>query len=295
MTQSLVSVLVPAYNREPYIEQCVDSALSQTWPAVEVIVVDDGSTDGTSERLRSLAKDSRVRLLTHPGGENRGQSASLNLALRHATGTYINMLDSDDFFGERKFEVEVPFMDAHPEIGLVYSNGYRTDADGNPVAPFHGADHEETNDPNRLLLDCYMNLPVNSLVRRDVMDDVGFFEETFRAAQDHDMLVRLAEKTRFAYLPDYLFYYRMHNDSISARGQETRWLNGFEILRRARKRYPYRWTTVRKRAAVLNYRLGRVYWRQGRPLNAIGRLAAAGALDPVRGFRVLTGAEPANP
>lgn len=295
MTHPLVSIIIPAYNRQRYIRQCVRSALDQRYQPIEVIVVDDGSTDGTRLILEEFRSDSRFVLLTHPGNANRGQAASLNLGLRRAQGDYINILDSDDFLHPEKLAIEVPFMEGHPEVGLAYSNGYRTDADGHPVGPFHANNHREPNDPNALLLDCYTLLPGNALVRRSAFQRAGNFEESFRAAQDHDMLLRLAETTRLAYLPHHhLFYYRMHDDSISGKGQELRWRTGFEILRRARGRYPYRRSTVRKRLAVLNYRLAQVAMTQGRRLQALSRLAMAGALDPIRATRVLCGLEKAR-
>ncbi|MEX0729860.1 MAG: hypothetical protein WED00_11475 [Aquisalimonadaceae bacterium] len=152
---------------------------------------------------------------------------------------------------------------------------------------YHRDDDEEPNAPNALLVDCYMLLPVNALVRRSLYEKVGYFEEAIRAAPDHDMLLRLAKNTEFADLPDHLFLYRMHENSISGKNQDLRWRTGFEILRRAPSRYPYRLSTVRKRFAVLNSRLAQVALRSQRPIQAVPRLLAAGALDPVRALLVI--------
>jgi len=286
---ALVSVIIPAYNRAEYIQQTVESVLNQTYSPIEIIVVDDGSSDGTFELLTEYGE--RLRLLTHAGRENRGQSAAINLGMRHASGKYLAILDSDDFWAPNKLEVLVPFLEKNPDVGLVYSNGYGVSASGEIRYEFLPRDHRETNDPNRVLLDCYTLLPNNSVVRKDVIDGVGGFEETFRAAQDHDMLIRLAEHTKFAFLPDFLFYYRRHPDSISAKNALSRWRNGFEILRRAKSRYPYRKSTVRKRRALLNYRLGQAYLRAGSKFRALPHFFFAGVLDPVRSMRVLSGLE----
>jgi glycosyltransferase involved in cell wall biosynthesis len=289
-TSPLVSVVVPAYNRERFIARTVDSVLAQRWPAVELIVVDDGSTDGTREILEGYARDGSLQLLEHPGRANRGQSAALNLGLSVARGDYISLLDSDDAFLPRKFEVLVPYLEAHPDVGLVYSNGYAVDADDRILYPMHSDDHEEPNDPAAVLLDCYLLLPQNAVVRRSVFDRAGRFEEGFRSAQDHDMLIRLAEITRFAYVPEFLFHYRRHDDSISAKSQHVRWHTGFEILRRAAQRYPYDASTLRRRRAVLHFRMGQVHRRE-RPLAAVRHYASAGLLDPRRATRVLLGRE----
>ena len=292
MSSELVTIIIPAYNRGKYLEQCVRSALDQTHRDVEVLVVDDGSTDNTPEVLETLRSDDRLRVLYHEGRRNRGQSASINLALRQSQGEYINILDSDDFIEPSKLEIQLAFLRAYPEFGLVYSNGYLTDADGNPTHSYHAEDHRDPGTPDAALLDCYMALPVNALVRREIYDQVGEFEESFRAAQDHDMLVRMAEVTRFGYLPDHLFYYRRHGGAISATRQDIRWRTGFEILRRAKERYPYRRSTLRKRAAVLHFRMGQVYWRRGQHVRALPQTLMAGLLDPFRAVGVLIGREP---
>lgn len=290
-TGPVVSVIVPAYNRVAYIDRTVQSVLDQTYRSFKLIVVDDGSTDGTLEVLSQYASKNQLTLLTHPNQENRGQSAAINLGLEHATGEYVCILDSDDMFRPNKLEVQVAYLEHHPEVGLVYSNGHAVDANDRILYPMHSSNHHEQNDPNRLLMNCYLLLPLDSMVRRSVMVRAGRFEESFRSAQDHDMALRIAEITRLAYIPDHLFFYRRHDESISARNQNVRWRTGFEILRRARRRYPYQRSAVRKRRAVLHFRMGQVFWRAGRRLVAAGHFALAGLLDPVRSLAVLRGRE----
>jgi len=289
VASALVSVIIPAYNRAQYIQQTVESVLNQTYNPVELIVVDDGSSDGTLELLTEYGD--RLRLLTHENRVNKGQSASINLGMRYASGKYLAILDSDDYWAPNKLEVLVSFLEENPDVGLVYSNGYGVSATGEVLYEFLPRDHRETNDPNRVLLNCYTLLPNNSVVRKDVIDGVGVFEEAFRAAQDHDMLIRLAENTKFAFVPEFLFYYRRHPDSISAKNALSRWRNGFEILRRAEARYPYRRSTIRKRRALLNYRLGQTYLRAGSKVRALPHFFVAGVLDPIRSIKVLSGLE----
>lgn len=284
--QPLVSVIIPAYNRHQYIRQTVESVLNQTFQNFELIVIDDGSTDGTYEILKEYPQ---LRLMSHPKRENRGQSASINLGLASAHGRYIAILDSDDFWAPEKLELQVKFMENHVDVGLVYTNGYYTDESGVPTGSYYAKTHEERGDPNLMLLDCYLALPLNALVRADIYGKVGNFEERFRASQDHDMLVRIAEVTRFAYIPEYTFYYRRHGQSISYTKQALRWKIGFEILKRAAMRYPYRSATLRKRRAVLHYRLGQVYLEEGNWLQGIGHWGVSGILDPIRAIKVVLG------
>jgi glycosyltransferase involved in cell wall biosynthesis len=283
----LVSVVIPAYNRVNYIEQTIDSVLDQTYPEVQLIVIDDGSTDGTYEKIKAYGN--RLELLTHPDHCNKGQSASINLGLRQTRGTYIAILDSDDYWAPEKLDVQVNFLEKNPDIGLVYTNGYAVNADGEIIYPMYGNNHRENNDTAAVLLDCYILLPQNSLVRKSVYDKAGFFEESYRSAQDHDMLIRIAEITRFAYLQDFLFFYRRHPGSISSTQQALRWETGFRILESAGKRYPYKRATLRRRKAVLNYRVGMVRLQEGQYLSAIAYLGRAFLLDPLRSLKVLLG------
>ncbi|WP_156504304.1 glycosyltransferase, partial [Oleiphilus sp. HI0066] len=236
----------------------------------------------------------KISVLAHEGHTNKGQSASINLGLKQASGKYIAILDSDDFWELNKLEIQVAYLEQNPDIGLVYCNGYGVDSDGQRYYDFYPEDPKENNDPNRVLLDCYILLPQNSLVRKKVYDRVGFFNEEYRSAQDHDMLIRISEVCTFAYLPDYVFNYRRHENSISTKKQDVRWTTGFKILEAASKRYPYKSSTIRKRKAVLNFRLGQVFIRQGRYMKALVHIFKAGILDPLRSLKVLLGKEVVN-
>jgi glycosyltransferase involved in cell wall biosynthesis len=289
---SLVSVIIPAFNRVDYIDQTVRSVLEQTYPSIELIVVDDGSSDGTFEKLQNYGGG--LKLLTHQNNSNMGQSASINLGLRESRGKYIAILDSDDYWAYDKIEKQVAFLERHTDVGLVYTNGYGVDSDGNMIYSFYDERHIEQNDPNAVLLDCYILLPQSSLVRKSVFDKAGYFEDQYRAAQDHDMLIRIAEITELAYLPQYLFYYRRHANSISNKNQKLRWMNGFKILNNAQKRYSYKKSTIRKRKAVLNYRLGTCFLKERDYIASALYMLKAFIFDPVRALRVVFGIERRN-
>lgn len=286
-----VSVITPAYNRKDLIPRTVASVLDQSLADIEYIVVDDGSEDGTRELLASIS-DSRLRLLVHPGNANKGQAASINLGLAEARGEYIVIVDSDDLLGPGALEHHAAIMDGDASVGIVYGQGYAIDVNDEELYPLFGEDHVEYSEPDRLLLDCYVVSPGLCMFRRSVVEQVGALEETFRAAQDHDFLLRVAEQTRMVYSGHTCFFYRKHDATISANGEMTRWQNGFEILRRAAARFPYKSATIRRRRAVINYRLGMVYLKQRRHLHALRYLLVAGITDPARAVGVLVGREP---
>ena len=284
-----VSVVIPVYNRGKYIAETIGSVLGQTVKDVEIIAVDDGSKDESRSVLDSFG--SAIQVIEHPNRGNRGQSASINLGMRAARGEFIAVLDSDDVWAPEKLARQLAYFDAHPDVGLVYGNGWVIDGEGKRLYPFYQPDHREDSDVNRVLLDCYFLLPSNSLVRTAVFRKAGWFDESFRAAQDHDMAIRIAEITRLAYLNEFIFYYRRHEDSISVKNADRRWKNGFLILDRAAARHAYPASVVRRRRAVLHFRLGQCEAKSRHFASALRHFVLAGLLDPFRTLSVLTGRE----
>ena len=195
-----VSVVIPCYNREKYIAATVESVFAQTWPHVELLVVDDGCTDRSRAIL--AAYGDRLTLLEHPGRGNRGQSASINLALRRCRGEYVAILDSDDLFAPEKLEMQVRFLEEHPEVGAVYANCIYIDENGRDLYPMYPPGHTPPSGPDEVLLDCCYNVPSNALCRRSVYERIGFFDESLRSAQDHDVAIRIAEAARIGYLDE---------------------------------------------------------------------------------------------
>lgn len=290
--EGLVTVLIPLYNRAQYIEETLTSVLNQDYPYIQLIVIDDGSTDGGDKIVERYADEGKLTLLRHPGNVNKGQSSALNLGLARASGEFIAVLDSDDLYVPGKIAKQVEFLNKNPEIGLVYGNGKAIDENGNIIYDINYNNRIEKSDPNEILLDCYFLLPQNSLVRARIYEKVGSFDENLRSGQDHDMLIRISEVTKIAHQHIDSFRYRRHSESISAKGTETRWRCGLIILKKAAGRYPYKASTIRKRRAVVNFRLGQSLLKHKRSyLEAVIRMSYAGILDPVRAWRIMTGKE----
>jgi glycosyltransferase involved in cell wall biosynthesis len=290
--QGLVSVIIPLYNRLDYIDETIQSVLTQCYDSIELIVVDDGSNDGSYELVKQYAEKGELILLTHESRVNKGQAAAINVGFKEAKGEYIAILDSDDMFAEGKIKLQVEYLEAHSEVGIVYGLGHGVDAQGKYLYDIHDKADIEANDPNKVLLDCYFLLPQNSLVRHSIYDEAGNFNESYRSGQDHDMLIRIAEITKIGFIPELCFYYRRHGDSISVKGLETRWRTGFKILKAAKNRYPYKSSTIRKRKALLNFHLAKaLYKKKSNLIEALCRFLFAGLLDPIRAFKVIFGIE----
>jgi len=191
-----VTVIVPAYNRADLLPRALDSVLSQTFGDLEVLVVDDGSTDGTANLVREYeARDRRVRYLRQP--HNAGVSAARNRGLREARGKFIAFLDSDDeWFPEKIAHQAVRLQDLPARVGLIYC-GVRTvnDEGGWTFRPQHaGSVH------NELLLKNAIHSGSGVIIRREVVDAVGYFDEDIPAIEDYDYWIRIARHFDFSFV-----------------------------------------------------------------------------------------------
>jgi glycosyltransferase involved in cell wall biosynthesis len=204
----LVSVVIPTHNYSGFVTEAVESVLSQTYTNIDLIVVDDGSTDDTRERL-ALFGD-RVRYIYQ---ENSGPSAARNTGIRAAKGEYIAFLDADDLFHPRKLEIQVRYLLDHPDIALVAAENL---TDQNRVFPDFP--------PNPFLAD---RISLESavvknrfgmcgvVVRRHCFNEVGLFNEELRSTEDRDMWVRIIARFPVAKLRARLWWYRFHPASVT--------------------------------------------------------------------------------
>jgi len=212
-----VTVIIPTFNRARYLAEAIQSVLGQTFPDYELIVVDDGSTDGTATVLAGFG-DPRLRVLRQ---ENRGISAAMNAGLQAARGKYIARLDSDDVWFPDLLEREVSILDSHPDIGVVYSRAQAMSANGTPREHYLGLALRYPNDALLSLLwgDCTCN--ITTLARRSCFASAGPYDETFRTHEDWDMWLRVAQSHRFAFLNCTLGRFRKHDDSITSPSSPT--------------------------------------------------------------------------
>jgi glycosyltransferase involved in cell wall biosynthesis len=185
-----VSVVIPCYNQARFLGEAIQSVLSQGYTDLEIIVVDDGSNDGTEEVASGYAKDnSRVRLIRQ---ENRGQAAARNRGLAEAGGEYVVFLDSDDRLVSEALEVGVRELEAHPGCAFVSGICRKITADGSIVPGWE--QFRVRDDPYlELLRSCPVYVPA-VMYRRSVFDAVGDFDTSYRAAEDYDLYYRILER-----------------------------------------------------------------------------------------------------
>lgn len=207
-----VSVVIPTYNRRDLVCQTIRSALQQTFPSSEVIVVDDGSTDGTQEAVAAF--DDQVHYVWQ---ENQGESAARNRALALARGEYVALLDSDDLWVADKLRLQVPLLDARPELVAVGCASWIVDCQGRPFRPEpFGRDVE----PQQLTYAALRSHnafpgPSSAVVRKAAIDRVGGFDPDLQFGEDWDLWLRLAQVGRLDVIPQPLAFLRRHPFSQS--------------------------------------------------------------------------------
>lgn len=209
-----VSVVMPAYNVEPYIGEAIQSVVAQTFTDFELLIVDDGSTDETFAVAKRYADlDPRIRIIRQ---ENKGLSAARNTALRNAEGSILALLDSDDLWTPAFLGSQMAILDAHPEIDIVTGNAWTLGGRDNGVPARPSPDHRKAPDLEAILSD-ELAVFIMSVFRRRVYEIIGGFDETLRTNEDFDFWLRAAVAGfRFARNDQPLGYYRRRDDSLSA-------------------------------------------------------------------------------
>lgn len=209
-----VSVCIPSYNHARFLPLMLDSVLAQTYRDFEVILVDDGSTDDSLRIAESYAArhPSVIKVFTHPGHVNRGISETGNLAFSKSSGQYWSGLCSDDLWYPDKLELEVAYLDEHPEIGLVYGYAHVIDAEGEKLPGLIGRDI--TGDAITALL--YGNpVPAPTLmVRRECFERLGLHDENL-IYQDWELWIRFLAHWKIGFIEKPLMMYRVHGRNTS--------------------------------------------------------------------------------
>jgi glycosyltransferase involved in cell wall biosynthesis len=220
-----VSAVIPAYNREREVVEAIGSVRAQTRPPAEILVVDDGSTDGTA----AAAEAAGARVLRQ---ENRGVSAARNAGVEAANQPWIAFLDSDDLWEPDRLERQWEALALAPDVGLVFSDHAVFDETGVTVPsalatrrPYRRvAKHElapgvfrcEGASLGRAMFGGNLVKPSTVLVRRDLLEDVGLFDSTFGHAEDRELGLRLLARTDALVVERPLVRYRVHAGAASA-------------------------------------------------------------------------------
>jgi glycosyltransferase involved in cell wall biosynthesis len=205
-----VSVVMSVFNGEVYLAEAIDSILNQTFSDFEFIIVDDGSTD-SSANIIQLFTDSRIQLISLD--KNMGLASALNHGVNQAQGQYIARMDSDDISLPSRFQEQVNYMDAHSDVIVLGTQMQVVDADKNPLFDFDVPLQHSLIVWNLFFGRTFAHPSV--MMRRNVLVQVGVYDESISTAQDVDLWSRLIGQGRFANLADQLILYRTHEKATS--------------------------------------------------------------------------------
>lgn len=296
-----ISVVIPVHNGKKYLAQAIDSVLAQTHRDLELLIVNDGSTDGTAAIIRHYEeRDPRVRCLYQ---ENGGVATAGNRGLEEARSEWVARLDADDIFLPEKLERQRAFLSRHPDVKIIGTLAGFINHAGKPLGivgtegPFTRAEYDRLVRENRPVY--FVNS--STLMHRDTVLAAGGYREAFAPAEDVDLWIRMAERGHLMLkVPETLLRYRLHGESLT-------------MTQNARQRLLHRWAIacgnarvkglpepnvgdfvegekrrpVMERARVLRretgerfYQLAALHYAEGRPFGMIAALLAAALTHP---------------
>ncbi len=213
--QNLVSVIIPTFNRCDFLKEAVDSVLKQSYRPIEVIIVDDGSEDSSYELIKPCLTNSPAGIICRYFYQrNNGVSSARNIGLKQALGEYIGFLDSDDLWDPRKLEIQMAFMDSQSEYQVCYTDEIWI-RKGIRVNPKNVHQKYSGDIYSNCLPLCIIS-PSSILMKRDVIDQVGLFDEDLPACEDYDYWLRLSSQYPVYLIKEKLITKRGgHKDQLS--------------------------------------------------------------------------------
>jgi glycosyltransferase involved in cell wall biosynthesis len=202
MNKQIVSVIIPVYNCERYLGDAVNSIIKQDYRPIEIIVVDDGSNDGTADIARSYKE---VQYIYQP---NQGPCSARNTGVAAAQGEFIAFLDADDIWLPNKLRIQVDYLITNPEIGFVVAKGQMHIEKGIEKPPWYRKHLFEED------FDCFR--PSSMVVRRNVLEKVGLWNPDFRYGETGEWLSRAKDMgISYAILPETLLVLRVHDQNLT--------------------------------------------------------------------------------
>lgn len=308
--QKLVTVVITVYNGEKYLAEAIESVLNQTYRAIELILVNDGSQDRSLEIIKDYAaKDDRIVVIDHP---NRGISASNNAAIAVAKGFYYAKIDADDTMHPQRIEKQVAYLENNPEVTMVSCQAYYINGKGKVIGEQITPGYTKIEDSHiaRQTGELVIALHSGFMTYMEKMREVGGYREYLKCVVDLDLYTRLVQKGGvMIIMPDKFINYRMHLSSVMAVTskdnlmQVTRsWLRdsyrkqaqgmiplSFEEYKEAQKKENL-WTRLMRQCANLSYHFRRnaiIYYGDRAYLPFIYSLTMATLLQPTHIFKRL--------
>lgn len=203
------SILSACYNHDEFIEEAINSVISQTYPHWELIIVDDKSTDNSVAKIKPYLKDPRIKLIVHK--KNKGLSATLRDAVKSSSKKIIGLFDTDDTLHQSALEVMAKAYHQNPECGLIYSNCWICDSKLN-ITGF--PDWVRQVDPSKTNAHKYVLLHFMTF-QRECYEKTTGFNPIFKVTIDADICLKIEEHTKLKFIDKPLYYYRVNHKGVS--------------------------------------------------------------------------------
>ena len=231
----LVSVIIPAYNREKHIKRAIESILAQSFNNFEIIIVDDGSVDNTKKVIDLYVSEKKVLYFYQ---QNQGVSSALNNGIRKASGKYIAILHSDDFWiDKQKLEKQVNFLDNNKEYVLVGGGIIRIKEDNTEVSRILYP--QEDGEIRESILSSCLFASSAVMFKKDTFEKVGGFDENLETCEDWDLWMRMGKMGKFHNVPEYFTYYQESNKSLSNSYYRKSLKYNILLAKKNKNNYPY--------------------------------------------------------
>lgn len=211
-----VSIIMPVYNGEEFLELSINSVINQSFKDYEFIIINDASCDGTSRLLELYqGHESRIRVITNP--QRLGVVKSLNIGLNHALGNLIARIDADDRWYSNKLQLQVDAFEQDPDLMLLGTQKRLVDGKGNEIVQrkvFHYYDYPEV---KRNIHKANIFNHSSVVFRKKLLDEIGGYDERYKNSEDYELWLRICSTRKAMILPQTLVEYRLHSNSISSK------------------------------------------------------------------------------
>lgn len=242
----IVSIVVPTYNRAKTLPRAIDSALGQSYENIEIIVVDDGSTDGTKKVVESYFKNPNVRYIYR---ENKNCHVyPMNDGARAANGKYIAILDDDDFWCDKdKIAKQADFLEKNPDYVLVGGGAIKVDENGKEIVRYLLSEKDEDIRDKILVADTFVH--VTAFFRKETWQKVGGYDENFDGIEDWDLWLRMGKIGKFYNIQDFFVNYSAHRSDSPGYSESKygrlEWLKlNLKLKKKYRRDYPHYWKAI---------------------------------------------------
>lgn len=247
-----VSVIIPAYNAEATILETIESVQQQTFRDLEIIVINDGSSDRTLDLLNTVV-DQRLKVYSY---ENKGLSTARNRGIAQATGAYISFIDADDLWTKDKLSKQLLALQQTEQAGVAYSHIiYLVESVDNPSNTSFVPGEKLTWTGNiypHLLLGNFIGNGSNILARREVIESVGEFDPSLKSCEDWDYFLRLAAKWDFVLVPEPQIFYRKSTGTLTSNPQIME-ATGLRVLKKAHQTSNVHHSKQQKNRSIANF------------------------------------------